>query len=80
MKTFIKKIGNSKGIIIPAAVIKMMKLKEHEELSVNVEGDDIILSKRTTFNPQSLSELFDGYSGTYEASLVFDDDEGREQW
>jgi len=80
MNTQIKKIGNSKGIIIPAAVLKIMNLKEHEELSLKVEGNDLILSKVSSFNPQSLEELFEGYTGTYKAELVFADDVGREKW
>ncbi len=80
MTTQIKKIGNSKGIIIPSAVLKIMNLKEHEELTLKVEGNDLIVSKSSTFNPQSLDELFEGYTGTYNAELVFNDDVGREKW
>ncbi len=80
MTTQIKKIGNSKGIIIPSAVVKIMNLKEHDELTLTVEGNDLIVSKGSTFNPQSLDELFEGYTGTYNAELVFFDDVGREKW
>jgi antitoxin component of MazEF toxin-antitoxin module len=80
MTTQIKKIGNSKGIIIPSAVLKIMNLKEHDELTLTVEGNDLIVSKGSTFNPQSLDELFEGYTGTYNAELVFFDDVGREKW
>jgi antitoxin component of MazEF toxin-antitoxin module len=80
MTTQIKKIGNSKGIIIPSAVLKIMNLKEHDELTLIVEGNDLIVSKGSTFNPQSLDELFEGYTGTYNAELVFFDDVGREKW
>jgi antitoxin component of MazEF toxin-antitoxin module len=80
MTTQIKKIGNSKGIIIPSAVLKIMNLKEHDELTLIVEGNDLIVSKGSTFNPQSLDELFEGYNGTYNAELVFFDDVGREKW
>ena len=80
MNTQIKKIGNSKGIIIPAPIIKMLDLKEYEELNLKVEGDDIILSKVEVFNPKSLDELFKGFTGTYESEVVFDDVKGREIW
>jgi antitoxin component of MazEF toxin-antitoxin module len=80
MTTQLKKIGNSKGIIIPSAVLKIMNLKEHDELTLTVEGNDLIVSKGSTFNPQSLGELFEGYTGTYNAELVFFDDVGREKW
>ena len=65
MNTQIKKIGNSKGIIIPAPIIKMLDLKEFEELSLKVEGDDIILSKAEVFDPKSLDELFKEFEGEH---------------
>lgn len=80
MNTQIKKIGNSKGIIIPAPIIKMLDLKEFEELSLKVEGDDIILSKAEVFDPKSLDELFKEFNGKYEGEVVFDDVKGREIW
>jgi len=80
MNTQIKKIGNSKGIIIPAAILKMLDIKESEELSVKVEGKDIILSKIDIFDPKSLEELFLEYKGTYEGEIIFDDSKGREVW
>lgn len=80
MNTQIKKIGNSKGIIIPAPIIKMLDLKEFEELSLKVEGDDIILSKAEVFDPKSLDELFKEFNGKYEGEVVFDDLKGREIW
>ena len=80
MNTQIKKIGNSKGIIIPAPIIKMLDLKEFEELTLKVEGDDIILSKAEVFDPKSLDELFKEFNGKYEGEVVFDDVKGREIW
>ena len=80
MNTQIKKIGNSKGIIIPAPIIKMLDLKEFEELSLKVEGDDIILSKAEVFDPKSLDELFNEFNGKYEGEVVFNDVKGREIW
>ncbi len=80
MNTHLKKIGNSKGIIIPAAILKMLDIKESEEFSVKVEGNKIILSKTDVFNPQSLEELFLDYKGTYKGEIIFDDTKGREVW
>lgn len=80
MNTQIKKIGNSKGIIIPAPIIKMLDLREFEELSLKVVGDDIILSKAEVFDPKSLDELFKEFNGKYEGEVVFDDVKGREIW
>ncbi len=80
MNAQIKRIGNSKGIIIPAAILKMLDLKESEELTLKVEGEDIILSKAAIFDPKSLEELFVGYEGTYPSNIIFDDVKGREIW
>jgi len=80
MNTQIKKIGNSKGIIIPAAILKVLDIKENEEISLKVEGKEIILSKVNAFDPKSLEELFLEYQGNYEGEIVFDDSKGREVW
>ncbi len=80
MNTQLKKIGNSKGIIIPAAILKMLDIKESEELTLKVEGKEIILSKVATFNPKALEELFVDYKGTYEGEIIFEDSKGREIW
>jgi antitoxin MazE len=80
MNTQIKKIGNSKGIIIPAAILKMLDIKESEELTVKVEGKEIILSKIDVFNPKALEDLFLEFKGTYKGEIIFDDSKGREVW
>ena len=80
MNTQLKKIGNSKGIIIPAAILKMLDIKESEELTVKVEGKDIILSKVNSFDPKSLEELFLDYKETYKGEIIFDDAKGKEVW
>lgn len=80
MNTQLKKIGNSKGIIIPAAILKMLDIKESEELTVKVEGKEIILSKVNSFDPKSLEELFLNYKETYKGEIIFDDSKGREVW
>ena len=80
MNTQLKKIGNSKGIIIPAAILKMLDIKESEELTVKVEGKEIILSKVNSFDPKSLDELFLDYKETYKGDIIFDDAKGKEVW
>lgn len=80
MNTQLKKIGNSKGIIIPAAILKMLDIKESEELTVKVEGKEIILSKVNSFDPKSLEELFLDYKETYKGKIIFDDAKGNEVW
>jgi len=80
MNTQLKKIGNSKGVIIPAAILRMLDIKESEEFTVKVEGKDIILSKVNSFDPKSLEELFFDYKETYKGEIIFDDSKGREVW
>ena len=77
MQTKIKKIGNSKGIIIPAAIIKMLGLDEFQKMAIEVRNNKIILSKKNSFNPQSLSELFEGYKEKYQSEIIFDDVKGN---
>lgn len=80
MDSEIKKIGNSKGIVIPASVIKMLNLKEKDKVEIKVVDNQIILTKVDTFNPKSLEELFIGYEGTYNEKIIFDDEKGDEVW
>lgn len=80
MNTEIKKIGNSKGIIIPAAIIKMLGLNEKDELDIVVKDNKMIIFKTVEFNPKSLEDLFIGYKETYKDKIVFDDTKGREVW
>lgn len=80
MNTQLKKIGNSKGVIIPAAILKMLDIKENEAFSVKVEGKKIVLSRINAFDPQSLEELFGDYKETYKRKIIFNDTKGREIW
>jgi antitoxin component of MazEF toxin-antitoxin module len=80
MNTQLKKIGNSRGVIIPAAILKMLDIKESEEFTVRVEGKEIVLSKVNSFDPKSLEELFFDYKETYKGEIIFDDSKGREVW
>lgn len=77
MQTKIKKIGNSKGVIIPAAIIKMLGLDEFQKMAIEVRNNKIILSKVTPFDPQSLSEFFEGYKEKYQGEIIFDDVKGN---
>ena len=80
MNTQLKKIGNSKGIIIPAGILKVFDIKENNELNIEIHNNEIILRKIQAFNPKSLEELFEGYTGSYNGEIVFDDVKGREAW
>ena len=54
----IKKIGNSKGIILDAALLEMAHLKEGDQLSVTIhEGGTISFTPlRDTISPQDAAE------------------------
>lgn len=80
MSTQIKKIGNSRGVIIPAGILKVLGLGEQDHLLIKIEDNNIVLTKQQTFNPQSLDELFVDFHGTYSSEIVFDDAVGREIW
>ena len=80
MKTQIKKIGNSKGIIIPAAIIKTLGLEEKDNLLLKVEGETIVIEKEKKSKPMTLMEVFEGYDGDYDYDIVFDDRFGDEIW
>ncbi len=80
MSVQIKKIGNSKGIIISAAILEILDIKEREKMSIKVRDKEIILTKIDGFDPKSLEELFLDYKGTYKGERVFDDTKGREVW
>jgi antitoxin component of MazEF toxin-antitoxin module len=80
MQTQIKKIGNSKGVIIPASILKVLNIHENDVFEIVSNGHDIILTKIMSFEPKSLEALFEGYHGIYQQSIVFDDDQGREIW
>lgn len=80
MSVQIKKIGNSKGIIISAAILEILDIKEREKMSIKVRNKEIILTKIDGFDPKSLEELFLDYKGTYKGERVFDDTKGREVW
>jgi antitoxin MazE len=80
MNTHLKRIGNSKGVVIPSGILKLLGIKESDELQIKVEGNDIILTKADQFDPKSLEELFKEYKEAYDFDIVFDDTKGREVW
>lgn len=57
MLTQVRKIGNSAGTIIPAPVLKELKLREGDSIDVSV-GDNCIIIKAATAKPKySLEDL-----------------------
>lgn len=43
MKTAIRKFGNSRGAIIPAALLRELNLNENDQLSIKAENGRIVL-------------------------------------
>ncbi|MCO4320026.1 AbrB/MazE/SpoVT family DNA-binding domain-containing protein [Aliidiomarina quisquiliarum] len=43
MKTAIRKFGNSKGAIIPAALLRELNLNENDQMDVKAENGRIVL-------------------------------------
>ncbi|MDY0362655.1 MAG: AbrB/MazE/SpoVT family DNA-binding domain-containing protein [Desulforegulaceae bacterium] len=63
MKTQVRKIGNSLGSIIPATLIRQLRLKEGSEIFVREEGGKIIfepVQNLKTFLPFSEKEILKG--------------------
>lgn len=80
MVTQLKKIGNSKGIVIPSHILKALGIKERDLLNLSYEDDCLIVSKQEEFNPKSLEELFIDYVESERTEIIFNDAQGREIW
>jgi antitoxin component of MazEF toxin-antitoxin module len=74
-----KIIGNSKGIIIPAHVLKNLDISEKDELELVLKNKQIVIYKKDKFVPKSIDELFEKYSGDYKWEIVFKDEKGKEK-
>ncbi|MCF6345511.1 MAG: hypothetical protein L3J00_03470 [Thiomicrorhabdus sp.] len=59
MQTTIRKIGNSKGIIIPYAILNTLKLEQHIEMEV--KNNELIIR---AVMPPLRQGWFDGYSAS----------------
>lgn len=57
MLTQVRKIGNSAGAIIPAPVLKELKLREGDSIDVSVGENCIIIKPATTKPKYSLKDL-----------------------
>jgi antitoxin component of MazEF toxin-antitoxin module len=76
----IKNIGNSKGIIIPAQILKGLGIDEKDELELVLKNQQIIIYKKEKQVIKSLADLFSGYKDDYKWEIVFKDDKGKEKW
>lgn len=80
MEARLQKWGNSLGIRIPAQLLKSLKLKENDFISIVEEDGKIIISKSNK-NRISLKELFNRYNGNMDVeSYDWGEARGREIW
>ena len=56
MTTNIIKIGNSRGVVIPASILKELALKEKDKLTIQVLEGKIVL----TVTPEEFTGVFTG--------------------
>jgi len=78
MRTHLRKVGNSRGVIIPAALLEACGLGE--EVDLRVEGKTIVIEALQV--PRS--GWFDGFKSEADddvwAALPVDDDSGEWEW
>ena len=49
MTATIIKIGNSKGVIIPASLLKKLSLGTGDEILLNIDGDKLVIRKNLEY-------------------------------
>lgn len=57
MRTTIRKIGNSAGAILPAAILKKLNLSEGDSIEVSEDGKRIVIEPCNEKPKYTLSEL-----------------------
>lgn len=67
MKTSLRAIGNSRGVLLPAAILAATDI--HDEVELTVESGRIILSPPVTVPRQ---HWFDGYNAEQDAAAWVD--------
>lgn len=57
MKTNIRKIGNSSGMILPSAILKKLNLSDGDEVDVSESGNKIMITPKKIKPKYTLKEL-----------------------
>ena len=57
MKTSIRKIGNSAGMILPAVILKKLNLSEGDEIEISEKGNQIVITPGKIKPKYTLKEL-----------------------
>ncbi len=79
MTTTIQKWGNSQGVRIPKILLDAVQWGENEEIVIQAVDDKLILTKAK--GRKTIQELFDGFSGTYDAcDIDWGEPIGEEIW
>jgi antitoxin component of MazEF toxin-antitoxin module len=78
MKSKIKQIGNSQGIVLPAGMLKALGLGLGDPVEINFINNEVIMRK--VFQPTSLEELFEGYESDDKPELIIDDEPRGREW
>jgi len=76
MKSTIKKIGNSQGVILPSGMLKALGLGLGDTVEMVLDHNEVIIRK--TKQVLTLEELFEGYQSEKRPELVWDEPKGRE--
>ncbi|MDR0851923.1 MAG: AbrB/MazE/SpoVT family DNA-binding domain-containing protein [Clostridiales Family XIII bacterium] len=79
----LSKWGNSKGLRIPAEIIRVVRIKEHDELYIEAASENsIVITKMDTPRKGTLEYLFKDYDGESFKTELFDlgDPVGEEKW
>ncbi|TDO08645.1 MULTISPECIES: AbrB/MazE/SpoVT family DNA-binding domain-containing protein [Halomonas] len=81
MRTHLRKIGNSKGVLIPAAMLAELGIRD--EVDIHLEGQRLVVEP--VKKPRS--HWFDGYDASYDEAawedmvdVEVDEDEDEWQW
>ena len=82
MTTQVKAWGNSCAVRIPMGILKEAGIQRDDELDIQVNGTDIILSKTNKINHKTLEERILAYGGKLDLLMDYDWGEpmGREMW
>lgn len=79
MEIRLQKWGNSSGIRIPSTILKSLKLKVNDKVTIEQLDDKIVISKSKK-EKISLSERFRNYNGDIIEDFNWDSPRGREIW
>jgi antitoxin MazE len=70
--------GNSKGLRLPKAILQELKIMAGDKMRVLVENQKIVLEPiKYKYN---IRDLVKNMAEKYDASEVFDDKQGIEEW